>query len=172
MPVIMRKMTAIAGIVTPEDVAISHISDIENGHYLTTNGLMGWFLGVGTAGASPERSLLQAFAQIFLAGLVRGILLLIIGYFNSLSRNQMAGKKQQENICVLSSLGKFFISADRLLRWRIRPLSLLTQTIRCFPSFKILKLRAEKYSCHCGSGFGLSIFSVPTAPLTKVLKDY
>ncbi|EPB71147.1 oxidoreductase, short chain dehydrogenase/reductase family protein [Ancylostoma ceylanicum] len=97
MPVIMRKMTAIAGIVTPEDVAISHISDIENGHYLTTNGLMGWFLGVGTAGASPERSLLQAFAQIFLAGLVRGILLLIIGYFNSLSRNQMAGKKQQES---------------------------------------------------------------------------
>ncbi|RCN39914.1 3-ketodihydrosphingosine reductase domain protein [Ancylostoma caninum] len=63
MPIIMRKMTAVAGIVSPEQVAVSHVNDIENGHYLTTNGLMGWFLGVGTAGASPERSLIQAFAQ-------------------------------------------------------------------------------------------------------------
>ncbi|KAL6740825.1 hypothetical protein Aduo_014141 [Ancylostoma duodenale] len=93
MPIIMRKMTAVAGIVSPEDVAVSHVGDIENGYYLTTNGFMGWFLGVGTAGASPERSLTQAFAQIFLSGIVRGTLLLIIGYFNWLSRNQMAGKK-------------------------------------------------------------------------------
>ncbi|KAK6749700.1 hypothetical protein RB195_001982 [Necator americanus] len=97
MPVIMRKMTAVAGIVSPEEVARAHVTDIENGNYLTTNGLMGWFLGVGTAGSSPEKSTLQAFAQIALAGPVRGALLVIIGYFNALSKSYaLSGKNQRE----------------------------------------------------------------------------
>ncbi|KHJ90593.1 3-ketodihydrosphingosine reductase domain protein [Oesophagostomum dentatum] len=94
MPAIMRKMTAMAGLVSPKEVAKAHIRGIENGRYLTTNGLMGWFLGVGTAGASPERNLLQAFFQFLLGGIIRIVILAIIGHFNSLSRSHALAQKK------------------------------------------------------------------------------
>ncbi|CAJ0600899.1 unnamed protein product [Cylicocyclus nassatus] len=95
MPVIMRKMTAVAGLVSAEEVARAHIRDIENGNYLTTNGLMGWFLGLVTAGASPERSMLQALAQFYLGALGRIGVLAIIGHFNSLSRDQASQRRKE-----------------------------------------------------------------------------
>ncbi|VDK61517.1 unnamed protein product [Cylicostephanus goldi] len=95
MPVIMRKMTAVAGLVSAEEVARAHIRDIESGNYLTTNGLMGWFLGLVTAGASPERSMLQALAQFYLSALGRVGILAVVGYFNSLSREHANMRRKE-----------------------------------------------------------------------------
>ncbi|RCN24407.1 hypothetical protein ANCCAN_29896, partial [Ancylostoma caninum] len=81
MPEETRLISDTAGLFSPEEVAEAHVKSIENGHYATSIGLDGWMLSVLTAGASPERSMLKVLAQIMLAGLFRGIILVYTGYF-------------------------------------------------------------------------------------------
>ncbi|KHJ95203.1 3-ketodihydrosphingosine reductase domain protein [Oesophagostomum dentatum] len=81
MPEETELISAAAGLFSPEEVAEAHVKDIESGQYTTAIGLDGWMLSVLTAGAAPERSMLRALTQIFLAGLFRGIILVYTGYF-------------------------------------------------------------------------------------------
>ncbi|KAK6027329.1 hypothetical protein OSTOST_06643, partial [Ostertagia ostertagi] len=41
-------------------------------------------LNILTAGASPERSMMDALTQIMLGGIFRGIILVYLGYFNGI----------------------------------------------------------------------------------------
>uniref|UniRef100_A0A914CCD0 3-dehydrosphinganine reductase n=1 Tax=Acrobeloides nanus TaxID=290746 RepID=A0A914CCD0_9BILA len=84
MPEEVKLISGTAGSFSPKVVAQSVVQNIENGEFATTIGFEGWMLGVLTAGAGPEPSIVNAIAQVTLGSLLRGIMLFYIGYFNSL----------------------------------------------------------------------------------------
>ncbi|KAJ1370294.1 hypothetical protein KIN20_031986 [Parelaphostrongylus tenuis] len=84
MPEEVRLISGTAGFFSPQDVAKAHVQDIEDGQYATAVGLDGWMLCVLTAGASPERSMFRLLPQVLLGGLLRGVILIYLGYFNGI----------------------------------------------------------------------------------------
>ncbi|KAK6110832.1 short chain dehydrogenase family protein [Brugia pahangi] len=82
MPKELKEISGTAGLFEPETVAECLIYNLSRGNYHTCIGLEGWALGVLSAGAAPEKSFLQAAAQVLLGGLLRGIMLIYIGHFN------------------------------------------------------------------------------------------
>ncbi|KAL3100433.1 hypothetical protein niasHS_001736 [Heterodera schachtii] len=87
MPPQIRAISGTAGLFQASDVAARLVQAIEKGHFATTVGMEGWLLGTLSAGASPEPNGIQAFLQVLLGGLLRGVLLIYGGHFNRLVRN-------------------------------------------------------------------------------------
>ncbi|CAJ0600898.1 unnamed protein product [Cylicocyclus nassatus] len=81
MPVETQLISDTAGLFSPALVAEAHVKDIESGNYCTAIGFEGWNLSMLTAGASPERNMFRCLAQICLAGIARGFMLIYMGYF-------------------------------------------------------------------------------------------
>ncbi|VDP59677.1 unnamed protein product [Heligmosomoides polygyrus] len=96
MPEEVRLITGTAGLFPPEQVAEAHVVSIENGYYSTPIGLDGWMLNVLTAGASPERSMVEALTQIMLAGVLRGVILVYLGFFNGIVKKCYRRRKNQK----------------------------------------------------------------------------
>lgn len=64
MPKELKEISGTAGLFEPEMVAECLIYNLSRGNYHTCIGLEGWALGVLSAGAAPEKSFLQAAAQV------------------------------------------------------------------------------------------------------------
>ncbi|KAL3982518.1 short chain dehydrogenase family protein [Acanthocheilonema viteae] len=82
MPEELKEISSTAGLFKPETVAECLIYNLSHGNYHTCIGLEGWALGVLSAGGGPEKSFLQAVAQVLFGGLLRAIMLIYIGHFN------------------------------------------------------------------------------------------
>uniref|UniRef100_A0A0R3RRD6 3-dehydrosphinganine reductase n=1 Tax=Elaeophora elaphi TaxID=1147741 RepID=A0A0R3RRD6_9BILA len=82
MPEELKEISGTAGLFEPEMVAECLIYNLSRGNYQTCIGLEGWVLGVLSAGSAPEKSFLQAAAQVLFGGLLRAIMLIYIGHFN------------------------------------------------------------------------------------------
>ncbi|PIO67209.1 hypothetical protein TELCIR_11051 [Teladorsagia circumcincta] len=100
MPEEVQLISETAGLFSPKQVADAHVVSIEAGYYATPIGLDGWMLNILTAGASPERSMMDALTQIMLGGIFRGIILVYLGYFNGVVkkcyRRRLLAKKETE----------------------------------------------------------------------------
>ncbi|VDM70258.1 unnamed protein product [Strongylus vulgaris] len=101
MPEETQLISETAGLFSPEQVAEAHVKDIESGNYYTAIGLDGWMLSILTAGAAPERNMLRSLAQILLAGLLRGVILVYTGYFYGIvkkcyRRRKAEAQRQQQ----------------------------------------------------------------------------
>ncbi|XGW31581.1 hypothetical protein V3C99_010050 [Haemonchus contortus] len=84
MPEEVQLISETAGLFSPKEVADAHVVSIEAGYYSTPIGLDGWMLNILTAGASPERSMIDALTQIMLGGILRGVMLVYLGYFTGI----------------------------------------------------------------------------------------
>ncbi|VDK86413.1 unnamed protein product [Litomosoides sigmodontis] len=82
MPEELKEISGTAGLFEPETVAECLIYNLSRGNYHTCIGFEGWALGVLSAGGAPEKSFLQAVAQVLFGGLLRAIMLIYIGHFN------------------------------------------------------------------------------------------
>uniref|UniRef100_A0A8R1TSR4 3-dehydrosphinganine reductase n=1 Tax=Onchocerca volvulus TaxID=6282 RepID=A0A8R1TSR4_ONCVO len=82
MPKELKEINSCGGLFEPETVAECLIYNLSRGNYHTCIGLEGWMLGVLSAGGAPEKSFLQAAAQVLFGGLLRAIMLIYIGHFN------------------------------------------------------------------------------------------
>ncbi|VDL74482.1 unnamed protein product [Nippostrongylus brasiliensis] len=96
MPEELELISGTAGLFSPEYVAEQHVISIENGFYSTAIGLDGWMLNILTAGAAPERSMINALTQIMLAGLLRGVMLVYLGYFYGIVKKCYRRRKFEE----------------------------------------------------------------------------
>uniref|UniRef100_A0AC35EYJ7 3-ketodihydrosphingosine reductase n=2 Tax=Panagrolaimus sp. PS1159 TaxID=55785 RepID=A0AC35EYJ7_9BILA len=81
MPEEVRRISESAGLFSAQPVAQTIAKTIENGNFTSTIGIEGWMLGMLTNGAGPEPNFINAFAQCFLNGIFRGIMLIFLGSF-------------------------------------------------------------------------------------------
>lgn len=89
----VAEITKTAGLFTPDIVAGKYVDGIENGEFCTTIGFEGWMLGLTTAGCAQEPCFVQALYQVLLAGWLRGIVLIYIGYFNMIVKKLNCRRK-------------------------------------------------------------------------------
>ncbi|CAG9537622.1 unnamed protein product [Cercopithifilaria johnstoni] len=82
MPEELKEISGTAGLFEPETIAECLIYNLSRGNYHTCIGFEGWALGVLSAGGAPEKSFLQAVAQVLFGGLLRAVMLIYIGHFN------------------------------------------------------------------------------------------
>lgn len=79
MPKELKEINSCGGLFEPETVAECLIYNLSRGNYHTCIGLEGWMLGVLSAGGAPEKSFLQAAAQVILSLLICLLVLNILG---------------------------------------------------------------------------------------------
>ncbi|KAL7071887.1 hypothetical protein ACQ4LE_009013 [Meloidogyne hapla] len=87
MPEQIRQISNSAGVFPPKQVAAALIRSIRLGDFWTCIGFEGKILGFLSAAASPETNFPNAVAQIFFAGIIRGIMLIYTAQFNAIIKN-------------------------------------------------------------------------------------
>lgn len=98
MPEQVRLISNSAGVFSPEQVASAFVGSLRTGQFWTCLGMEGKMLGLLAAAASPEPNPLKALAQICLAGLVRGVMLIYGGQFDAVIQKCHDQQEQQKKI--------------------------------------------------------------------------